>query len=75
MGTAVILAYHGELYITPDKQVGKRMASEMVMGSAPRSRDCGGWLLGVRATAGRRDADGLFEQAAGGRRRSAAGST
>jgi hypothetical protein len=39
VGTAVILAYHGELYIMPDKQIGKRMASEMVMNPAPRSRN------------------------------------
>ncbi len=39
VGTSVILAYHGELYIIPDKQLVGKMASEMVMGSAPRSRD------------------------------------
>ncbi len=39
VGTSVILAYYGELYIIPDKQLVGKMASEMVMGSAPRSRD------------------------------------
>lgn len=31
VGTHVILAYRGQLYIVPDKQVGDKMVSELVM--------------------------------------------
>ena len=39
VGAHVILVYHGQLYVIPDKQLGQRMASEMVMKPASPSRN------------------------------------
>jgi hypothetical protein len=40
VGPSIIMAYRGQLYIVPDKQLGDgKMASEHVMGSALRSSD------------------------------------